>query len=152
MTASDDDRLVASARASLLETSRHETQLTTRDFTHVADEPRDGERGAGPTATEYLLMALASCTAITIRSYADYKYDYAGNITVDVALREPRTPGAARYLQRTITFTEQVPEPDLQTMMDIVERTPVTLLLASAGPVRTEFRDLPDSDRVGSSS
>jgi uncharacterized OsmC-like protein len=62
MTASDGDRIVASVRASLLETSRHETQLTTRDFGHVADEPPAGTRGAGPTPTEYLLMALASCT------------------------------------------------------------------------------------------
>lgn len=54
MTASDDDRIVASARASLLEMSRHETQLTTRDFAHVADEPCDGERGAGPTASPAL--------------------------------------------------------------------------------------------------
>lgn len=141
MTASDDDRIVASARASLLETSRHETQLTTRDFTHVADEPREGERGGGPTATEYLLMAPASCTAITLRSYADYKYDYAGNITVDVALHEPTTPGAERHLERTVSFTEEVPEPDLQTMMDIAERTPVTLMLASARQIRTEFRN-----------
>lgn len=152
MAASDDDRIVASVRASLLETSRHETQLTTRDFAHVADDPRDGERGSGPTPTEYLLMALASCTAITLRGYADYKYDYAGNITVDVAYHEPREPGAARYLQRTIAFTEPLPEADLQRMMDIVERTPVTLLLAFAWPVRTEFSDLPDSDRVDSPS
>jgi uncharacterized OsmC-like protein len=97
-------------------------------------------------------MALASCTAITLRTYADYKYDYAGNITVDVAYHEPREPGAARYLQRTIAFTESLPEADLHTMMDIVERTPVTLLLAFAWSVRTEFRDLRDPDRVDSSS
>jgi uncharacterized OsmC-like protein len=95
--------------------------------------PPAGTRGAGPTPTEYLLMALASCTAITLRTYADYKYDYAGNITVDVAYHEPREPGAARYLQRTIAFTESLPEADLHTMMDIVERTEVV-------PVAVEVR------------
>jgi hypothetical protein len=53
---------------------------------------------------------------------------------------------------RANTHAYTLPEADLQTMMDIVERTPVTLLLAYAWSVRTEFRDLPDSDRVDSPS
>ncbi|WP_225853727.1 OsmC family protein [Micromonospora sp. AMSO31t] len=77
----NQDRVVASARAVLPATERRRTDLTTHGFTFVADEPHNGALGDGPTPTEYLLMALASCTAQTLRQYVDYKYDTAGDIT-----------------------------------------------------------------------
>jgi len=135
----NDDRIVAAAIATLAETRRHETEVAARDFHFLADEPLDGAEGVGPTPTEYLLIALASCTAITLRQYADRKYDYAGDIRVDVRYHEPRTEGAERYLQRTVTLSEAVPEPDLDVMIDLAERTPVTLLLKFAWSVRTDF-------------
>jgi uncharacterized OsmC-like protein len=98
----NDDPVVAAATATLGETRRHETEVAARDFHFFADEPSEGVEGVGPTPTEYLLIALASCTAITLRQYADRKYDYAGDIKVDVRYHEPRTEGAERYLQRTI--------------------------------------------------
>jgi hypothetical protein len=69
----------------------------------------------------------------------DRKYDYAGDITVDVTSHEPQIVGAERYLQRTIRLSEEVPELDFQSMVNIVERSPVTLLLQFAWSVRTEI-------------
>jgi len=137
----NDDLIVAAATATLGETRRHQTELATRNFHLLADEPADGAEGVGPTPTEYLLIALASCTAITLRQYADRKYDYAGDITVDVRYHEPQIEGAERYLQRTVTLSEPVPEPDVDVMMDLAERTPVTLLLKFAWSVRTDFHN-----------
>lgn len=136
----NDDPIVAAVTATLGETRRHETEVLARDFHLLADEPMAGTEGAGPTPTEYLLIALASCTAITLRQYADRKYDYAGDISVEVRYHEPRTEGAERYLQRIVRLTEEVPEPDLGVMMDLAERTPVTLLLRFAYSVRTDFQ------------
>jgi putative redox protein len=136
---SDQQDIVASTRATLRETSRLVTELATRQFSLIADEPHNDSPGDGPTPTEYLLMALASCTAQTLRSYTDRKYDYPGDITVEVSYHEPQEEGAARYLQRTISLSEDVPPEHLQSMMEITERTPVTLLLAFAWSVRTEF-------------
>jgi putative redox protein len=136
-----DDPIVAAATATVGETRRHETEVVVRDFRFLADEPRDGAAGVGPTPTEYLLMALASCTAITLRQYADRKYDYAGDIRVDVRYHEPRAEGAERYLQRTVTLSQAVPEPDVDVMLDLAERTPVTLLLKFAWSVRTDFHN-----------
>jgi uncharacterized OsmC-like protein len=138
---SEEDPIVAAAVATLEETRRHETEVAAREFRFMADEPRAGTNGVGPTPTEYLLIALASCTAITLRQYADRKYDYAGNITVDVRYHEPRIEGAERYLQRIVTLSEPVAEPELGVMMDLAERTPVTLLLKFAWSVRTDFHN-----------
>ena len=135
----EHDSVVASVTATLAQTSRHETEVEARSFSFLADEPRHGMAGVGPTPTEYLLIALASCTAITLRQYADRKYDYAGDITVDIHYHEPQTAGAERYLQRIVTLSEPVPEPDLGVMMDLAEHTPVTLLLRFAWSVRTDF-------------
>lgn len=105
----------------------------------MADEPHGGAVGDGPTPTEYLLIALASCTAQTLRQYVDYKVDYAGDITVDVQYHEPQEEGAERYLTRKITLSEQPDPQDLVVMQDIAERSPVTLLIQFAYSVRTEF-------------
>jgi putative redox protein len=135
----ENDRVVATAQATLLATSRLETEIKAGEFVGMADDPGVGTVGVGPTPTEYLMMALASCTAITLRGYADRKYDYAGDITVDVAYHEPETVGASRYLQRTIRLSEEIPEQDFESMINIVERSPVTLLLQFAWSVKTDI-------------
>jgi uncharacterized OsmC-like protein len=135
----DHDRVVASARAVLPAAGRRHTDLATRGFTFIADEPHNGAPGEGPTPTEYLLMALASCTAQTLRQYVDYKFDYAGDITVQIDYHEARRDGAERYLKRTIMLSEEPDPDDLKVMHDIAERSPVTLLIQFAYSVRTEF-------------
>jgi putative redox protein len=83
----------------------------------------------------------SSCTAITLRQYADQNYDYAGDITAEVPYHGPGAEGAARYLQRVLSLSERVPEPDLGVMMDLAECAPVTLLLQFAWSVRSNFHN-----------
>lgn len=50
------------------------TNVSTRHHRLTVDEPESvGGADSGPTPYEYLLIALASCTAMTMRSYADRK-------------------------------------------------------------------------------
>ena len=139
----ESDRVIATARATLPATSRFETEIRAGEFAGLADDPHAGTQGAGPTPTEYLMMALASCTAITLRGYADRKYDYAGDIIVDVAYHEPTAVGEPRYLHRSVRLSEEIPEQDFQTMINIVEKSPVTLLLQFAWSVRTDIANGP---------
>jgi putative redox protein len=135
----DRDHVVAQARAYLPDTARRRTEITTRGYTFVSDEPHRDKPGDGPTPTEYLLMALASCTAQTLRQYVDYKVDYAGDITVEIKYHEPEEYGAERYLERTIILSEDPDPNDLAVMHELAEKSPVTLLIQFAFSVRTTF-------------
>merc|ERR1712166_1022933 len=56
------------------------------------DQPvADGGGDNGPTSVEYLLTAIGSCVAITLRLYAQRKQWEVGKITVDVFQKEEET-------------------------------------------------------------
>lgn len=62
------------------------TELITSGKTVIADEPEElGGTNAGPAPGEFLLISLASCTAITLRMYADRKQWHVSKIKVEVA-------------------------------------------------------------------
>jgi putative redox protein len=64
---------------------RYRTEITMENKSFAADEP--GELGGGDTAPsppEYLMSSLASCTAITLRMYADRKKLDVSKIKVQV--------------------------------------------------------------------
>lgn len=57
-----------------LDGAPYRTVITARGITAIADEPMElGGQDAGIRPHEMLLGALASCTAITLRMYADRK-------------------------------------------------------------------------------
>ncbi|QZY29097.1 bifunctional alpha/beta hydrolase/OsmC family protein [Nocardioides coralli] len=62
------------------------TTLDSRGSFLVADEPEDvGGTEQGPTPYDYLAMSLASCTAMTMRMYADRKDWQVGELAVEVS-------------------------------------------------------------------
>jgi putative redox protein len=130
------DLIVATARAKVgLE--HFAAAIETHGHSLTADEPvARGGANAGPSPTDLLLSALASCTAITLRMYADRKGLALASVRVDVALHRA---DPAPYIQRVVHLEGQLDGEQRARLADIAERTPVTLLIRNAQDIRTEL-------------
>src|SRR5947207_2959064 len=63
----------------------YKTELVMSGHHLIADEPLDvNGKNLGPAPGEYLMMSLASCTAITLRMYADRKNFPLDKIRVEI--------------------------------------------------------------------
>jgi putative redox protein len=104
----------------------------------VADEPAAAGGGdQGPAPYALLLSALAACTSITLRMYADRKGWQLGPVHVD--LRMLRAHDEER-IERTIVLAPAVPPDQRARLAEIAEKTPVTKTLRRATPIVTTLR------------
>ena len=81
---------------------------------------------SGPAPYELLTSALAACTVITLRMYAERKQWPVTAVHADVHfVRE----GDKQHIDRVLTIEGNVDAEQKKRMADIAERTPVTLTL-----------------------
>lgn len=118
---------------------RNAPYATQIDFgTHglVADEPEArGGGDAGPAPYELLLGSLGACTAITLRMYADRKQWPVEAIEVALFLHGQ---GETLEIERVLTITGADAEQSAR-MIEIAEKTPVTLTLKRGVPIATRL-------------
>lgn len=128
---------MAHARASI-GTTNYQTAITTGHHTLTADEgPGLGGKDVGPGPYELLTSALAACTVITLRMYAERKQWPATAVHADVTfVRE----GDTQHIDRVLTIEGEVDGKQKKRMADIAERTPVTLTLKRGLEIRTSLR------------
>lgn len=111
------------------------TRLTARGHAFAADEPADvGGADTAPTPYELLLGALAACTAMTVRMYADRKGWPLRAITVrmrpvrahaaDCERCETEPVGAGR-LEREVAFAGELTDEQRARLLHIADRCPV---------------------------
>lgn len=111
----------------------YRTRLTARGIEAIADEPVDhggADEGLGPH--ELLLSALASCTAITLRMYADRKGWETGGITVKASMeriQEGRT--VESLMQLDLSFGNDLPADQKERLLQIAGACPVHRTLQS---------------------
>ncbi len=137
----DDRRVVATNTEGL------RAELRARGFTFTVDEPRSaGGTEAGPTPYDHVAAALASCTVLTLRMYADRKdwpveeirsEVFHERVHADDCADCEHTEGDIGLLTRTLTLTGDLDEDQRTRLLQIADRCPVHRTLEGQIEVRT---------------
>jgi putative redox protein len=124
-------------------------RIDVRGHQLMADEPKDqGGNDAGPNPYELLLSALGSCTAITVRMYAQRKGWPLESI--EVALQHERihaedcaqcdtNEGFLDRITKLITLRGPLDAEQRQRLMDVSERCPVQKTLQHEVHIESRF-------------
>jgi len=104
---------------------RFQVAARTASGSFLVDEPRSvGGLGSGPGPYDLLSAALGSCTAMTLRLYAEHKgWPLA---RVQVSVRHHRaSPTARDRFERTILVEGALDDAQRARLLEIAERCPV---------------------------
>ncbi|SDG78448.1 MULTISPECIES: OsmC family protein [unclassified Duganella] len=114
------------------------TQIEVGGHALTGDEPaRNGGHDAGPAPYDFLLAGLASCTAITLRMYADRKQWPVTAVGVDLHLTHAED--GSMLIRRTLAISGEVDAAQKARMSEIAEKTPVTLTLKAGMRIDTQL-------------
>lgn len=121
----------------------YDTRIAVRGHELHGDEPVDeGGADTGPKAHEYLCTALASCTAITLRMYADRKQFSVRSIHVDCTLdRSVKNAAVDSRFNMKITINGELTSDQRQRMLQIAEMCPVHKTLNGAITLDTQLAE-----------
>ena len=136
--------------AAVLATTRaagFKTEVRMGDYEIVADEPRSvGGTGLGPTPYDLLSAALATCTSMTLRMYANHKKLNFESATVRVEHDKIHAKdcedcesggGKVDEFRRTISLEGDLTDGERARMLEIADRCPVHLTLHGETKVRS---------------
>ena len=113
------------------------TSIKAKKHEFNVDEPVEyGGEDTAPKPTEYLLGALAACTAITMKMYAERKEWEIGEINVAVDLKKEDNSGV-NTITKCISFQQELSDDKIERLLKIGEKCPISKLLAQ--PVEMEL-------------
>lgn len=116
-------------------TGNYSVSLVAGHHSLTSDEGvASGGKDLGPAPHELLCAALAACTAITLRMYAQRKEWSLSAVHVDVDLK---LDGKDRLITRRLRLIGELDEARRARLADIAERTPVTLTLKQGAVITT---------------
>ena len=115
----------------------YRTELRARRHTLVADEPEeDGGKDLGPRPGDFYRMSLASCTAITLRMYANRKNYDVKKIEVSVSTEEGE---GKTILHTNIKISGNLDQTQHDRMLQIAKRCPVHKVLTNPIEIETKL-------------
>lgn len=131
-------QIIAGVRGSL-RGENYKVDLQAARHALVADEPvSQGGANAGPAPYQLVLSGLVACTAITLRMYAQRKgWKLAA---VDVEARMYRE-GDKTHVARSLSLQGELDAEQKARLLEISEKTPVTLTLKNGMGIATSLQD-----------
>ncbi len=102
----------------------------------IADEPTAlGGGDDGPSPYNFVLAGLGSCTAITLRMYAERKGWDLGQLSV--ALKLSKDDDDNTLIERSLQADGPLDEAQWARLLEIAEKTPVTRTLKAGASIST---------------
>lgn len=118
--------------------NRYETKIEVPGHTVTGDEPLSiGGTNKGPSPGDFLRMSLASCTAITLRMYADRKGWPVNSISVRVF--SSVEPGGKPVFKSDVTLDGKLDPDQVRRMLQIAKACPIHKLLSQPSHISTEL-------------
>ncbi|TCC90304.1 OsmC family peroxiredoxin [Pedobacter frigiditerrae] len=118
-----------------LDKSRFKTKVFAGGHLIYADEPTElGGTDEGMNPGALLLASLGSCTAITIRMYADRKEIPLESIKIDLAICKEEEMSKETTIAVKIEFTGDLTTEQRERLMVIADKCPIHKLLTN--PIR----------------
>ncbi|WP_269791406.1 OsmC family protein [Stenotrophomonas sp. Iso1] len=112
-------------------------QISNGKHSLVADEPASlGGQDAGLAPFDLYLASLAACTAITLRMYAEKKGWDLGEFSAQ--LSSSRDEAGKLQVHRILAATGPLSEEQWDRLLDVVSRTPVTLVMREGATITSE--------------
>ncbi len=118
-----------------LDQSHYKTKVFAGGHLIYADEPEElGGTDEGMAPGALLLASLGSCTAITIRMYADRKEIPLETIKIDLAICKEEEMSKETTISRKIEFSGDISPEQRDRLMQIADKCPIHKLLSN--PIR----------------
>jgi putative redox protein len=113
---------------------QYKTEVSINNHFMIADEMKGTD--LGPEPTQFLQVALASCTAITLRMYADRKNLTLEKIKVDVTMEKQDWK---TVFKREIELTGDLTTEQRNRLLEIANRCPVHKTLVTPIEIDTHL-------------
>ncbi len=117
------------------------TTLETVNHVLIGDESiEDGGQDAGPSPSEFILAGLATCTAATLRMYADRKGFALEQIHLELEMWTEKTAeGQVTHIERQIRLEGNLSEEEQQRMLVIAGKCPIHRLLTNTVEINSKL-------------
>lgn len=115
-----------------LDQSKYKTKIFADGHFIYADEPQElGGTDEGMAPGALLLASLGSCTAITIRMYADRKQFPLEGIKINLAICPEEEMDAGTVIERKIELIGNLSDDERKRLMIIADKCPIHKMLSN---------------------
>lgn len=126
------------AKATIRE-EKFRTQIETDDHNFIADEPIDlGGNDLGPNPGEFLSTALASCSVITMKMYAERKGWELEEAIVEVDYERDAKENTTRFTKK-VELKGNLDEEQRKRLFEIAARCPIHRSLENPVEINSEL-------------